>query len=39
MTAVRRVRSVLPQQAWDAAPRGDARLLDLRTELERRRYG
>jgi rhodanese-related sulfurtransferase len=39
MRAVHRVRSVSPYQAWDAVRRGDARLLDLRTELERRRYG
>jgi rhodanese-related sulfurtransferase len=39
MRAVRRLRSVSAEQAWDAVRRGDARLLDLRTELERRRYG
>jgi rhodanese-related sulfurtransferase len=32
-------RSVDPQQVWALLQRGDARLLDLRTELERRRYG
>ena len=39
MRAFRRVRTVSAQEAWDAVRRGDARLLDLRTELERRRYG
>jgi rhodanese-related sulfurtransferase len=33
------VRSVAPYQAWALLERGDARLLDLRTEIERRRYG
>jgi rhodanese-related sulfurtransferase len=32
-------RSVDPQEVWSLLQRGDARLLDLRTELERRRYG
>lgn len=32
-------RSVEPQQVWALLERGDVRLLDLRTELERRRYG
>jgi rhodanese-related sulfurtransferase len=32
-------RSLDPQEAWALLQRGDARLLDLRTELERRRYG
>jgi rhodanese-related sulfurtransferase len=31
--------SVDPQQVWALLQRGDSRLLDLRTELERRRYG
>jgi rhodanese-related sulfurtransferase len=39
MRAVSRVRSISAQEAWDAVRRGDARLLDLRTELERRRHG
>jgi rhodanese-related sulfurtransferase len=33
------VPSVSPGQAWELVQRGDARLLDLRTELERNRYG
>jgi len=33
------VRSVSPHDAWAAVQAGQARLLDLRTELERRRYG
>jgi rhodanese-related sulfurtransferase len=37
--SVRRVRSIAPEQAWGQVVRGDAQLLDLRTELERRRYG
>jgi rhodanese-related sulfurtransferase len=32
-------RSIDPQQVWALLQRGEARLLDLRTELERRRYG
>jgi rhodanese-related sulfurtransferase len=32
-------RSVDPQEVWALVQRGDVRLLDLRTELERRRYG
>jgi rhodanese-related sulfurtransferase len=32
-------RSLEPREAWAQMERGDARLLDLRTELERRRYG
>lgn len=32
-------RSLEPREAWTLMERGDARLLDLRTELERRRYG
>ena len=32
-------RSIDPREVWQALKRGEARLLDLRTELERRRYG
>jgi rhodanese-related sulfurtransferase len=32
-------RSVEPREAWELLEQGDVRLLDLRTELERRRYG
>ena len=32
-------RSIDPRAVWQALERGEARLLDLRTELERRRYG
>jgi rhodanese-related sulfurtransferase len=32
-------RSLEPEAAWAAVKRGEARLLDLRTQLERRRYG
>jgi hypothetical protein len=32
-------RSIEPQAAWNAMQLGFAELLDLRTELERRRYG
>ena len=32
-------RSLEPREAWTLLARGDARLLDLRTGLERRRYG
>jgi rhodanese-related sulfurtransferase len=32
-------KSVEPQEVWALLERGDARLLDLRTTLERRRYG
>ncbi len=39
MRPVRRVRSLTPEQVWEQVGRGEARLLDLRTELERRRYG
>jgi rhodanese-related sulfurtransferase len=35
----RRARSVDPQEVWALLQRGEARLLDLRTEIERRRYG
>jgi rhodanese-related sulfurtransferase len=37
--SVRRIRSIAPEQAWKQVARGEAQLLDLRTELERRRYG
>jgi rhodanese-related sulfurtransferase len=33
------VRSPQPDEAWAAIERGEAQLLDLRTEFERRRYG
>jgi rhodanese-related sulfurtransferase len=36
---IARVRSVSPREAWDAVQRGDARVLDLRSAAERRRYG
>jgi hypothetical protein len=39
MKAVRRVGSISPERAWEQVGQGEARLLDLRTELERRRYG
>ena len=32
-------RSVEPQDVWAQLERGDVRLLDLRTHIERRRYG
>jgi rhodanese-related sulfurtransferase len=32
-------RSLDPQEVWALLQRGNARLLDLRTEVERRRYG
>jgi rhodanese-related sulfurtransferase len=32
-------RSLEPKAVWAAVERGDARLLDLRTQIERRRYG
>jgi rhodanese-related sulfurtransferase len=32
-------RSVEPAEAWELLQRGEVRLLDLRTGLERRRYG
>jgi len=35
----RAARSVDPQEVWALLQRGDARLLDLRTKVERRRYG
>jgi rhodanese-related sulfurtransferase len=34
-----RVQSVEPQEVWALLERRDARLLDLRTKIERRRYG
>jgi rhodanese-related sulfurtransferase len=39
MRSVQRIRCVAPLRAWEQVRRGDPRLLDLRTELERRRYG
>jgi rhodanese-related sulfurtransferase len=36
---VRWVASVTPEEAWELLSSGQARLLDLRTSLERRRYG
>lgn len=35
----RALRSVAPHEVWRLLQRGDAQLLDLRTEIERRRYG
>ena len=32
-------RALEPQEAWARLQRGEARLLDLRTGFERRRYG
>ena len=32
-------RALEPQEAWARLQRGEARLLDLRTGIERRRYG
>ena len=32
-------RSIAPQEVWRLLRHGDAQLLDLRTETERRRYG
>jgi rhodanese-related sulfurtransferase len=37
--AGRSARSVDPHEAWALLERGAVRLLDLRTEVERRRYG
>jgi rhodanese-related sulfurtransferase len=34
-----RARSVDPHEVWTLLQRGDGRLLDLRTEVERRRHG
>ena len=28
-----------PREVWEAAERGEAKIFDLRTEVERRRYG
>jgi hypothetical protein len=39
MRAVRRVSSISPERAWERVRQGEARLLDLRIEIERRRYG
>jgi rhodanese-related sulfurtransferase len=39
MRASRRVSSLSPERAWEQVRHGEARLLDLRTELERRRGG
>ena len=39
MKRVAAVPSVSPQEAWAAVQAGRATLLDLRTELERRRFG
>jgi rhodanese-related sulfurtransferase len=33
------INTVLAADAWAAVQRGEARILDLRTETERRRYG
>lgn len=33
------VRSIEPSEAWRLVAAGEAKLLDLRTEIERRRYG
>jgi rhodanese-related sulfurtransferase len=34
-----KLRSVAPQEVWRLLQHGGAQLLDLRTEIERRRYG
>ncbi len=39
MKPVSSVRSVPAARAWELVQAGEARLLDLRTEAERRRYG
>jgi rhodanese-related sulfurtransferase len=39
MKPIRSVRSISAADAWEAARLGEVRLLDLRTELERRHYG
>lgn len=39
MRSTRAVRSVMPSDAWQAVQAGEVQLFDLRTELERRRYG
>jgi rhodanese-related sulfurtransferase len=35
----RALRSIAPQEVWRLLQHGEAQLLDLRTEIERRRYG
>ena len=32
-------KSMTPREAWEAAERGEVKILDLRTQVERRRYG
>ena len=32
-------RSMPPREVWEAAERGEVKILDLRTGVERRRYG
>ena len=39
MRAVRRVHGISPERAWEHVQQGEARLLDLRTQLERLRDG
>ena len=39
MRAVRRVHGISPERAWGHVQHVEARLLDLRTQLERRRDG
>ena len=39
MRSVRRIRSIAPERAWKQVARGEAQLLDLRTELKCRRHG
>jgi rhodanese-related sulfurtransferase len=39
LSAVARSRSLEPEAAWGAVELGFAEILDLRTEIERRRYG
>ena len=39
LSAVARSRSLEPEAAWGAVELGFAGILDLRTEIERRRYG
>ena len=34
-----RTKSLAPTDAWERVRRGEAHILDLRTEMERRRYG
>ena len=33
------VKSMTPNDVWEAAERGEVKILDLRTQVERRRYG